>query len=198
MGVPQEFLETRLASELPAGERLLWVGRPKSGIRLGIRFSGALVCATACLASLCWDALDGYNQLVGWTVPFLGLRVSPFVAGLALFGPVVALLLVEVWVIGSLLFDREATCYGISDSCIFIVSGIGWWRRTTRFRLNEPFLVDLHGEPGGRGSIVFKLRRSVPGWPGRMRGFEMFWEPTFEHVDNARDVYDAIRSRRTA
>ena len=186
-----------LASELAAGERLLWAGRPRQGIFL--RASDALLIPFSLLwggFAIFWEAMalaavasektHGAPQAFLWVFPIFGL---PFVAiGLYL-------------IFGRFFLDkrlRKKTTYGVTDQRVIIRSGL--FNSTTN-SLNLRALSDVSLSEGsdGRGTITFgqgnpaASRFGGAAWPGTNRQSA----PSFDSIDEARRIYEIIRSAQT-
>jgi len=181
--------ESILSAELGSGERLLWSGRPRGGLRL--RPQDAVLIPI----SLLWGGFAIFWEVMALTMtakapmpirlvfPLFGL---PFVAmGLYLM---VGRFFVEARV-------RSRTVYGVTNRRILIVdAGRSWATRS--FSLRSFSDLGLRVKPDGSGTVVFgglpppptvgpfgigvRQRRSAP--------------PAFECVDRVREVHEVICS----
>jgi hypothetical protein len=166
-----------ISRELSAGERLMWAGQPRCGIRF--RSSDIVVVPF----SLMWGGVAFYSWVMvllhaRW---FAALGVVPFVL---MGGYIIA---------GRFCVDskvRERTFYGVTDHRLFMVSDLfrqQVWTLDIRFLGN----ISLRERPDRSGSIVFGpsawLGPRIWVGPGRLE------QPAFLMIDNVREVYDIIR-----
>ncbi|HET9604326.1 MAG TPA: hypothetical protein VFO96_08555 [Gemmatimonadales bacterium] len=176
--------QRELQQELSAGERLAWSGRPRQGLRL--RAADAVMIPF----SLMWG---GFAFFWEWSVlhqggpGFFALWGIPFV--------VIGLYMI----FGRFFYDawqRSRTYYGITDQRAII--------RTARGvkSLSLQNLTDLSLKERGDRSGTIAFGAADPryamwanvGWPGTAR----YLPPSFEMIDNARQVYDQIRDSQRA
>ena len=184
-----QSVDTLLNSQLDSGERLLWSGQPRGGIRL--RSQDALLIPFSLLwggFAIFWEimALTATTKApgpVGVVFPLFGL---PFViAGLYL-------------IFGRFIVDakvRARTFYGVTSERIIIVSGL-FSQQTKSLQLRTLMDVSLTQRSDGSGTITFGPAPFFGGffpsgsWPGAGR----YAPPSFDLIDEAKKVYDTIRS----
>jgi hypothetical protein len=165
---------------LHAGERLLWAGRPKSGI--GLRpldlWLIPLSLFTPPFMLYLWQLDD--DPAPAFASPFLPLLLVAF--GLYfLFGR----FLQEAWL-------RSRSLYAVSDRRVIMLR-TGRFARVRTIELRYLPTLELRERGGGRGTIRFDvgdkhpLLGEVPEWvPAASR------VPQFLDIDGARSVYDLI------
>jgi hypothetical protein len=188
--------ESAIEQELSSGERLVWSGQPRRGIRL--RTADAFLIPFSifwCGFAIFWEfeALTATPKGGGPTTIVFPLFGVPFV--------VIGLYLV----FGRFIADartRESTFYGITNERIIIVSGL-FARRTKSLNLRTLSDISLTERPDGSGTITFgpttpfTLGLWFPSgsWPGARQ----YAQPAFEMIDSAKEVYDFIRqTQKTA
>jgi hypothetical protein len=167
--------------ELSSGEKLLWSGQPRSGIRL--RGSDAFAIPFSIL--WCGFAIFWETMVVKKGAPlFMMLWGVPFVlAGLYI-------------VFGRFIVDamsRAKTFYGVTNERIIIISGL-FSRQVKSLNLRTLTDVSLSERSDESGTIsfgpVYPMGRWVPGgWPGASR----YAPPTFDMIEQAKRVYETIR-----
>jgi hypothetical protein len=186
--VPQQ-----LVGELAASENVLWSGQPQHG--LALRGADALFIPF----SLAWGGFAIY-----WEVTVLGSNAPLFFALFGLFFVVVGLYLI----VGRFFVDamqRTRTFYAVTSDRVVIVSGL--FSRTVRSIDLKTFgEMSLSERRDGSGSIVFGtsspldwMYGGMSAWPS-WSGTGMRWAPRFEFIEDARAVYEIVRSaqRRSA
>ncbi len=176
--------QQQLQTELSSGERLLWSGRPRQGIRL--RAVDALMIPF----SLMWGGFA-----VFWEVSVLRQGGPAF---FALWG--IPFVLMGIYItIGRFFLDsyqRSQTYYGVTDQRAIIR------RRKEVKSLSLRGLTDisLKEREDGSGTICFGSGGPYSffagtGWPGSGK----YLPPSFEMIEDARRVYTQIRdSQRTS
>ncbi|MHA3770563.1 PH domain-containing protein [Verrucomicrobiota bacterium sgz303538] len=181
--------ETYLLPHLDPGERLLWSGQPRGGIRLRAQdvflipfslFWGGFAIFWEVMALTATSKAPGP---VGIVFPLFGL---PFVVmGLYL-------------IFGRFLVDariRAKTFYGVTNERIIIISGL-FSQQIKSLQLRTLTDVSLTQRGEGSGSITFGPTHFMNGffpagsWPGTAR----YAPPSFDLIDGAKEVYDVIRS----
>ncbi len=175
-----------IEQELSQGERLLWSGQPRRGIRL--RPADAFVIPFSilwCGFAVFWEA-----SVITKGAPFFFMLWGiPFVlAGL-------------YFVFGRFFVDartRECTSYGVTSERIIIVSGL-FSRRTKSLALRTLSDISITERSDGSGTITFgptlPVGRWVPaGWPGAGQ----YTPPAFDMIERAKEVYDLIRQTQKA
>ena len=171
--------QQQLQPELATGERLLWAGRPKQGLRL--RAADALMIPF----SLLWGGFAFYWELSvlrGGGPSFFALFGVPFVL-------VGAYVIVGRFFVDS--YQRGRTFYGLTDQRALIRTASG----IKALALRAQGDISLKESSDGSGSISFGTgdpRYSFfagGGWPGMSR----YAPPAFEMIERARAVYTQIR-----
>jgi len=178
---------SEIERELSSGERLLWSGQPRQGLRLSssdaflIPFS-LLWCGFA----IFWEA-----SVVTKGAPFFfKLWGIPFV-------------LVGLYIVFGRFFvdarTRGRTFYSVTSERIIIVSGL-LSRQTKSLQLRTLSDISLTERSDRSGSITFgpqhpMAQRLPSGWPGAGR----YAAPAFDMIERAKEIYDLIReTQRTA
>jgi hypothetical protein len=177
-----------LERELSPGERLVWSGQPRGGVRL--RASDAVAIPFSifwCGFAVLWEviALLASNRgggLIALVFPLFGV---PFV--------VIGLYLL----VGRFFVDakaRQRTFYGVTTERIVIVSGL-FARRTRSLNLRTLGAMSLAERPDGSGTITFGPASPFGHWfaPGGWPGAAQFASASFEMIERAREVHDLIR-----
>lgn len=180
MLINSDFLaQNELQHELVGEEKLLWSGKPKTGIMF--RSSDVFVIPFSLLwfaFAIFWEsgvvASNAPFFFMIWGIPFIcvGLYVS----------------------VGRFFYDkinREKTIYGITDNRVIVKSGVF---KTTVESFNITGLVNLSIEEKSDNSGTIKLdsdkypfaQFSIPGWPGVKQ------TPALEFIENVRSVYNLI------
>jgi len=174
--------EQVIGAELSGTERLLWSGRPRQGVIF--RASDIFLIPFSLL--WCGFALFWEIGVIKSGAPFFFMLWGiPFI------------LVGLYFVFGRFLYDsyqRQKTFYAVTTERIVIVSGIS--KRTVK-SLSLRTLTDLSmTERSDRsGTIVFGPSNPMASWagnftwPGMSQG-----APVFDTIDNAKQVYDTIRS----
>lgn len=185
-----------LLQELAPGERLLWAGRPRQGVRL--------------------VPADAYLIPFGviFTVVPLVIAIVLLVTGggavlIEAIQGLAALLTIGVYLLGGRFFldarRRAHTFYGLTDRRALLVEARG--RRTTSIQLGSAEPMELIEAGEGRGTIRFgvspdektpvirQLHRGRGAGPSIVdaasaRGGDL---PIFEEVEDARVVYEHLR-----
>ena len=175
-----------LSQHLDPGERLLWSGQPRSGIRL--RAQDALLIPFSLL--WCGFAIFWEVSVVTKGAPlFFMLWGVPFV-------------LVGLYIVfGRFIVDartRARTFYGVTSERILIVSG-HFAQQIKSLQLRTLTDVSLTQLADGSGTITFGPTHAMSAffpagsWPGAGRHSP----PTFDLIDRAKDVYDTIRKAQS-
>ena len=172
-------IERELRSELGAGEKLLWSGQPRGGLRL--QPADALLIPF----SLMWGGFAVFWEVsvfrVGAPV-FFRLWGIPFVlVGLYfIFGRFFA----DGW-------QRARTYYGVTNERVLIVSGL-FQRQVKSLSLRNLPELTLSERGDRSGNIIFGFGSVPPmygwlagsSWLGRSRQLP----PSFELIENARQI----------
>ena len=172
---------SEIERELSSGERLIWSGRPRRGLRL--RPSDMFVIPFTlvwCGFAIFWEvsviSKGAPFFFIIWGVPFVGIGFY--------------------FVFGRFFVDartRERTFYGITNERIIIVTGL-FSRQTKSLALRTLTDISLTEIADGSGTITFgavhPMAQRIPaGWPGAGQ----YAVPAFDMIDRAKDVYDLIR-----
>jgi len=179
--------ESVVAQQLSSGERVLWSGQPRRGIRL--RGQDAFLIPF----SLLWGGFA-----IFWEASVFATK-APFF--FKLWG--VPFVLVGIYIIFGRFFvdarSRAQTYYGITTERIIIVSGL-FSREIKSLNLRTLTDVSLSERSDGSGTISFgpsyPMGRFFPAgsWPGAGR----YAPPSFDLIEHAKDVYEIIRNAQRA
>jgi hypothetical protein len=181
-----DFLQTQseIEKELNSGEKLLWSGRPRQGLRL--RASDAFVIPFSLL--WCGFAIFWETSVFKGNAPFFfRLWGVPFV------------LIGLYMVFGRFFADartRARTYYGVTSERIIIVSGL-FSRQIKSLSLRTLTDVSLTERGDGSGTITFGpqfqyafgRQSNIGGWPGSGQNAA----PAFDLVEHVKEAYDIIR-----
>jgi hypothetical protein len=177
-----------LERELSSGERLIWSGQPRRGIRL--RASDAFLIPFSSL----WCGFAIFWEVMALTATAKG--GGPVALVFPLFG--VPFVLMGLYLVfGRFIVDarmRECTFYGITSERIIIVSGL-FSRRTKSLNLRTLSDISLTERPDGSGTITFGPTHPFGQWlqAGPWPGAGQYSLPSFDMVDRAKEVYNVIR-----
>jgi hypothetical protein len=174
--------DTTLNDHLDHGERLLWSGQPRGGVRLCMEDVFLIPFSILwCGFVIFWEAsaIGGGAPIffMVWGVPFI-------LVGLYL-------------VVGRFFVDalsRSHTFYGVTDERILIAGGI-FMRQIKSLQLRTLTDLSLTERGDGSGTIKFgptnALNAFFPAssWPGAGR----FAQPSFDLIESAKEVYEIIR-----
>lgn len=178
--------DAEIQRELSQGERLLWSGQPRQGVRL--RLSDLFMIPFSlvwCSIAFFWEATAIKNGAPFffrlWGIPFI-------VAGL-------------YFVLGRFIADARArarTFYGVTTERIIIVSG-HFSRQSKSLSLRTLGEISLTERSDRSGTITFgpqhPAARNFPaGWPGAAQ----YAAPAFEMIENAKETYELIRQTQRA
>ncbi len=178
--------DTEIQRELSEGERLLWSGQPRQGIRLRpsdlfvIPFT-LLWCGFAFFWEISAIRMGAPFFFMLWGIPFI-------VVGLYM-------------VFGRFFTDarrRASTFYGVTNERIIIVNGRSS-RQSKSLTLRTLAELSLTERPDRSGTITFgpqhPATRHLPaGWPGAAQ----YAAPAFEMIENAKATYELIRQTQRA
>jgi hypothetical protein len=190
-----EIPDSQIRSELGKDETLIWSGQPKQGILF--RSSDVFFIPFSLMwggFAVFWEymAIFGISQStnkvptpIGIIFPLWGV---PFV--------IIGLYLI----FGRFIVDakrRVSTYYALTDQRIVILSG-GFNRKVKSMNLRTLTDVSLDEKANGSGTITFgptppmaQWNRGAP-WPGMTNMI-----PCFELIQNAKEVYEKIRSAQS-
>ncbi len=171
-----------IQSELSSSEKLVWSGRPLTGIRL--RKQDALLIPF----SLLWGGFA-----IFWELSALNSH-APFF--FRLWG--IPFVLVGLYLIFGRFFvdakQREKTFYGLTNERIIIISGI-FSRNVRSLNLKTLPEINLDEKSDGSGTILFgsfnlpTARWAAGGWPGA----NQYAPPSFELIKPVKEVFELIR-----
>jgi hypothetical protein len=178
-----------IEQQLSAGERLLWSGQPRGGVRLHAADIFAIPFSVFwCGFAIFWVVMAMQPMKHGGGGP--ATTIFP------LFGlPFVAVGLYMVF--GRFIVDariRAKTFYGVTSDRVILISGL-FSRRTKSLNLRTISDLSLTERADGSGTITFGPALpfgqffSGASWPGASQ----FSPPMFEMIEQAREVYDIIR-----
>jgi Bacterial PH domain len=173
--------------ELGSDEQLLWIGAPKTGLRL--RPSDAVLIPF----SLVWGGFAIYWEYTvvhqtrskggGSPADFLELWGIPFV--------VVGL----YFIFGRFFVDayvRARTHYAVTNQRVLIVTSL-WSKQVKSLSLRTLSEMSIHERPDGSGTITFGPGSPANQFTLRSSAVNSKGPPVFEFVDGVRAVYDVIR-----
>ena len=180
--------EDELRRELDPGERLLWAGQPKQGLRL--QTSDFVMIPF----SLMWGGFA-----IAW-------EVMAFVIGAPIFFKLWGIPFVAVglyMIFGRFYFDargRARTFYGLTDRSLLLITGTGG-RMVRRFDLTQlgPISLQEHGDGSGvlsfgalvsAGTVSSPMARQLIRMAGRDLNGGL---PYLEVPEDVRGVYRKIR-----
>jgi hypothetical protein len=178
--------EKVITAELAPGEKLVWAGRPRRGIRL-----------TAADLLLVPLSLVWCGFAVFWEMTVLKQGGPDF---FALFGLIFVAAGIYI-VVGRFFADairRSKTFYGVTTQRAIIVSGI-FSRNVKSLELSSLGGLSLSEQRDRSGTITLGPPSGLyawaaglagPSWPGAAR----YLPPAFEMIENARQVHEQIRS----
>lgn len=182
-----DFIEPEVTRELNAGERLLWTGRPRGGIRL----QAADLFLIPFSLLWCGFAVFWEYRVVSQGAPFFFILWGiPFVC-IGLF-----------FVFGRFIADakhREKTWYALTSERAIISSGL-FSRSVRSLFLRTLGEISFAEKADFSGTITFGSTGMFPAWmagaswPGAGR----YAPPAFQMIDNARSVFEMIRSAQKA
>ncbi len=186
--------EDILTSRLDPGERLLWAGRPRGGVRF--RAQDAYLIPF----SLLWGGFAIFWEFMAVTQT--SRARGPVGTVFPLFG--VPFVLVGLnFIFGRFFSDarrRSRTYYGVTSERIIIVIGGLFSHQTKSLQLRTLADVSLTERGDGSGSITFGPTHYMnalspgAGWPGSGR----YAPPSFEFIERAKEVYDIIYDAQRA
>jgi hypothetical protein len=174
--------ESQIRPELGSTERLLWTGRPRSGLIL--RSADAFLIPF----SLMWGgfAIFWETGVIIAGAPFLFMLWGiPFVlVGLYLiFG--------RFWVDAK---QRARTYYGVTNERVIIISGL-FHKSIKSLNIDTLTDVSLTEKSDGSGTITIGSSNPWHGWFGGSNwpGAGQYASPALELIADARQVYETIR-----
>lgn len=186
MLMADNFAQTALVRELGSGERLLWTGMP----RQGLRFRTGDVLAVP--FSLLWGGFA-----VFWEYSVVTSNKAPFF--FMIWG--VPFVLIGIYIIIGRFFadsyQRGRTFYGVTDQRILILSGV-WTREVEAISLQNLNEISLTERSDGSGDITFgPMNPMYAMWRGTSwPGMDKKGAPAFELIDSVRQVYNIIQQAK--
>lgn len=173
-----------LRPELARGERLLWSGVPRQGLRwrAGDWFA---VPFTMVWLYLVMFGTSRHGIQADQPALYLRPEIIPFV------------LVGGYMLVGRFLLDwyqRTRTYYGLTDQRVIILDGL-FQRRTKSLALSTLSDITLSARSSGSGTITFGPGASAFSWFGRTswRGMNNQQAPAFDLIEDVRKVYAMIR-----
>ncbi len=178
-----------IEQEVGPGERVLWKGHPRGGLRL--RGSDIILIPFSLIwggFAIFWEAMALFkipkSNAPGMLFPLFGI---PFV----LFG--------LYFIFGRFFVDakmRESAEYAVTNRRAIIVSGI-FSRRVRSINLQTTPEITLTERPDRSGTITFGSPPVYGRWGQRDLLFSgMSAQPAFELIDDARTVYGIIEKAK--
>jgi hypothetical protein len=175
--------ESLLASQLVAGERLLWSGQPRQGVFL--RASDAFLIPF----SLLWGGFA-----IFWEYSVLSMGEAPLF--FALWG--LPFVVIGLYFIAGRFFvdakQRANTVFGVTNQRVLIMSGL-FNRKVKSVNLRTLSDISLDERANGTGTVSFGPTNPFAlwgsagmAWPGMPTA-----SPAFELIPNARSVYEIVR-----
>jgi hypothetical protein len=177
-----DYFEREIRDELSKDEKILWSGQPKQGMML--QPSDAFLIPFSLMwggFAIFWESMviisDAPCFFTLWGIPFV-------LVGLYM-------------IIGRFFVDamqREKTYYALTNERVIILSGL-FGRNVRTLNLKTLSDININVKNNGSGTITFgpnhpmALWYSNSSWPGTRR----HTAPTFEMIENVRQVYDTLR-----
>lgn len=170
--------QSEIQRELGSGEKLLWSGQPRQGLRLGLSDVIAIPFSLVwCGFAIFWETM----AFKGHTPIFFKLWGVPFVAvGLYM-------------VFGRFLIDarmRSRTYYGVTNERLIIITG-AFSRRVRALHLRELPEPTLTERSGGGGLVNFGPQLPF-GLNRTANAVSQSLMPVLDVPERAREAYDAI------
>lgn len=175
-----------VSAYLDPGERLLWSGQPRGGLRFRAQDLFLIP------FSLVWGGFAVFWEVIALTAV---AHHAPFPVSLIfpLFGlPFVAVGLYMI--VGRFFVDartRARTFYGVTNERLLILSGL-FSRQVKSLQIRTLPDVSLSERGDGSGTITF----GPANWMGvstALPGAGRVMAPSFDFIERARDVYNIIR-----
>jgi hypothetical protein len=183
----QVEIDRELRPELGSGEKLLWSGQPRRGLRL--RGADAFLIPFSFMwggFAIFWE----FSAFESGAPFFFRLWGIPFVVvGLYL---IAGRFFVDAW-------QRGRTYYGITNERILFVSR-GFQRQVSSLPLRNLPDVTLSERRDRSGTITFGAASPMHGWLAESSwpGMGKQLPPRFEMVENARQIYGQIQTAQRA
>jgi hypothetical protein len=184
-----EITEEIIGKYLEQDENLIWSGKPRSGIVF--RSSDIFMIPF----SLMWGGFAIVWEIMAIAIP--KDEAGPVAIIFPLFG--IPFVIAGLYLIfGRFIVDarqRDKTYYGITNQRIIIISGI-FSQNIQSLNLKTLSDISISEKTDGTGTITFGPTNpmsfwfSGTAWPGSGR----YSSPSFSMIENAKQVYDTIRS----
>jgi hypothetical protein len=178
-----------LAAYLDANERLLWSGQPRGGIVFrGMDFFFIPF-------SLVWGGFAIFWEAMVLTM--IPKNAGPIAFIFPIFG--LPFVIAGLYIIFGRFFvdarSRARACYGVTNERIIILSGL-FSQQLKSLQLRTLTDVSLSQRNDGSGNITFSQSHLMNVFmpPGSWLGSGRYSLPSFELIENAKGVYDVIRS----
>ncbi len=178
--------EHLIRRELGPGERLLWSGQPRRGIRL--QPADAVFISFTLLWSgfaIVWE----YQAIEGAGL-FFALAGVPFI-------------LIGVYmIVGRFFADarrRAKTAYALTDQRVLIVSDF-FGRRLTSLPLATSIELSVTERADRSGTTTFGRAQPMQSWTASIPwpGTNVYAAPSFEQIEEVRQVYDLVSNAQRA
>jgi hypothetical protein len=177
--------ESSLGQYIESGERMLWSGRPRGGLRQ--RRQDVFMIPF----SLMWGGFAIFWEVMAVTTT--SKAPSPVGVVFPLFGiPFVCIGLYIIF--GRFFVDahiRSRTLYGVTNDRIIIASGL-FSQQVKSLQLRTLSDVSFTQGSDRSGTITFGPTGPMGGAFGSWPGARRISSPAFEMIENAKDVYDVI------
>jgi hypothetical protein len=186
-----ETSESIIRPYLDPGERLLWSGQPRTGIRF--RSQDLLLIPF----SLFWGGFAIFWEVMALTATRKATGPAPII--FPIFG--IPFVLIGLYLIfGRFFFDartRARTFYGVTNQRIIIFRSL-FSRQLKSLQLSSLGEISYTERPDGSGTITFGPRLisygNFAGASWRRSG--RYAPPCFDLIEGVKDVYDTIRAAR--
>jgi len=193
-----DLVANPIESRLDPGEKLLWTGQPKQGVRLQPQDAFMIP------FSLMWGGFA-----IFWEAGVLGLihlngnhraQASPPLF-MAIWG--IPFVLIGLYMIfGRFFFDaalRKKTFYAVTDRRLIILKNLFRFDLAS-FDLDSASNLNLSERSDGSGDILFGAPSPMAysagaGWPQSRRGYQV---PGFYLLPNAREIFGLVRDAQAA
>ena len=189
---PIDSAATVISQQLSSGERLVWSGQPRSGIRF--RGADALLIPF----SIVWCGFAVFWEVMASTAAVVANGRAGATA-FPLFG-VPFVLIGLYFVFGRFIFEarlRARTFYGVTNERVIIVSE-NFGRRIKSLNLRTLSDISLNERADGSGTITFGPLSPYARWAASWPGASQFSSPAFDLIDGAKPIYELVRREQKA
>lgn len=180
-----EAPELIIKNELDGNERLIWTGQPKRGVIF--RSSDIFMVPF----SIMWGGFALFWETTALIEFFRAGSNMPII--FPLFG--IPFVIVGIYIMaGRFWIDakrREGTYYGLTDKRIIIISGI-LSRKIKSLNLRTLRDVSVSEKSNGTGTVTFGPTNPMSWWFGGLHWPGMSLSPSFEMINEAKNVYEKI------